>query len=105
MCDVYTLGKSLTYKLHPEKHEIAERTVVCEVPEVTPIAEKKGKLAEQLKISRTQYNKVQKLVPNVVKALEEVESVQTESEKQSEEESQILEEKPNKKSAKPAQTQ
>ena len=74
MCDVYTLSKSLTYHLHKDKHEIADRTVVTEIAEVSPISAKKGKLAESLKISRVQYNKIQKLVPNVAKSLEVVES-------------------------------
>jgi hypothetical protein len=80
MCDVYTLTKNLTYKLHKDKHQIADRTVVSEIAEVSPISEKKGKLAESLKITRVQYNKIQKLVPNVAKALEVEESQQTESE-------------------------
>jgi hypothetical protein len=58
MCDCYVLTKNLSYKLHQDKHEIANRTVVSEIPEVDAVSAKKGKIAESIKITRVQFNKV-----------------------------------------------
>ena len=52
ICDVYTLTKNLSYIKHSDKHELADRTIVCEIPQVDEISAKKGKIPDSLKISR-----------------------------------------------------
>lgn len=74
MCEAFTLDpkQSLQYKLHGDKHELAEHTIISEI-KVT-VVKTKGKKKEptMIKISKQESNKIQKLVPNVLRGLEAV---------------------------------
>lgn len=84
MCEAFTPAGSkqpLHFKLHGDKHELAEHTIISEVK--VDIVKTKGKKKEPtlVKITKQESNKIQKLVPNVLRGLD---AVLSEPEEQSE---------------------
>jgi hypothetical protein len=75
--------------LHGDKHELAEHTIISEVD--VEVVKTKGKKKEPMvvKVSKQESNKIQKLVPNVLRGLEAVLSEPEEELEEDQSEEQI----------------